>query len=232
MRGAGCTVNDYFDRDIDAKVARTTGRPIPSGVVAPVNALFFALAQCILILSLLRMVNVLTAVLGTVDVALIFIYPLMKRYIWWPQAFLGLVNWGVLGGFGAATGRIDSPAILLYAGSICWTLGYDTIYALQDVADDARANVRSTARLFGSSVRLWIIGFYALTAILVGAAFASAKLSMGCLPFLLAAFIQLGWQISTLRANDPEDCLGKFKSNQWFGLIILLALIFGCLLER
>src|SRR6201994_1205109 len=137
MRGAGCTFNDIVDRKIDAEVARTRGRPIPSGAIGGGPGVLFLIAQCLVGLLILIQLNLFAIILGASSLLLVAAYPFMKRITWWPQAWLGLTfNWGALLGFAAETGRLDWPAFLLYAGLIFWTLGYDTIYALQDIEDD------------------------------------------------------------------------------------------------
>ncbi|MGK9165663.1 4-hydroxybenzoate octaprenyltransferase [Inquilinus limosus] len=229
MRGAGCTVNDILDRDFDARVARTRTRPIPSGAVSPTQAVLFLIAQLLLGFLVLIQFNSTTVGLGVASLVLVFTYPLMKRITWWPQAFLGLAfNWGALVGWTAVTSELALPSLLLYAAGICWTLGYDTVYALQDIEDDARIGIKSTARLFGAAARRWVAGFYALTVLGIGAAGLSAGLAP--LPFLLllaAGAAQLAWQVATLATDRPADCLVKFKSNRWFGLLVLAGLLAG-----
>ncbi|RZA23944.1 MAG: 4-hydroxybenzoate octaprenyltransferase, partial [Lysobacteraceae bacterium] len=164
MRGAGCTFNDVVDTDIDMKVARTRSRPIPSGQVTRREAALFLVAQSLAGLVVLLQFNGTTVWLGIASLVLVAIYPFMKRITWWPQLFLGLAfNWGALLGWTSQTGSLALPPLLLYAGSILWTIGYDTIYALQDIEDDALIGVKSTARLFGARVRPIVAFFYAAT---------------------------------------------------------------------
>ena len=154
MRGAGCTFNDIVDRDIDDKVARTRLRPIPSGQVTTKQALAFLVLQALLGLVVLLQFNPMTVGLGVASLLLVAIYPFMKRITWWPQLFLGLAfSWGALVGWTSQTGSLDLPPLVLYLGCILWVIGYDTIYALQDVEDDALIGVKSTARLFGTRAR-------------------------------------------------------------------------------
>src|SRR5215469_9414782 len=168
MRGAGCTYNDIVDRDIDAKVARTRGRPIPSGAVGVRGAWIFLGAQCLVGLLVLVQLNLFAIELGAASLILVAAYPFMKRITWWPQAWLGLTfNWGALLGFAAETGMIDVPDLSVYAGLFFWTLGYDTIYAHQDKEDDALIGVKSTARLLGARSRDWIDGFYGVAVLLL-----------------------------------------------------------------
>jgi 4-hydroxybenzoate polyprenyltransferase len=229
MRGAGCTVNDILDRDFDAQVARTRTRPIPSGAVSPTQAVLFLIALLLLGFLILIQFNATTVGLGIASLVVVFTYPLMKRITWWPQAFLGLAfNWGALVGWTAVTGELALPSLILFAAGICWTLSYDTIYALQDIEDDARIGLKSTARLFGAAARRWVAGFCALTVLGIGAAGLLAGLAP--LPFLLclaAGAAQLAWQVATLVPDRPTDCLAKFNSNRWFGLVVLVGLIAG-----
>src|SRR5579862_1529077 len=161
MRGAGCTYNDIVDRDIDVKVARTRGRPIPSGAVSVRDAWLFLGAQCLIGLLVLVQLNLFAIELGLASLVLVAAYPFMKRITWWPQAWLGLTfNWGVLLGYAAARGRLDAAAGLLYACGVFWTLGYDTIYAVQDLEDDALAGVKSSARRLGAAAPRGVMVFY------------------------------------------------------------------------
>src|ERR1700679_712960 len=204
MRGAGCTYNDIVDRDIDAKVARTRGRPIPSGAVSVKRAAVFLAAQCAAGLVILLQLNRFSIVLGAASLILIAVYPFMKRVTWWPQAWLGLTfNWGALLGFSAEAGHLALPAYILYAACFFWTLGYDTIYALQDVEDDALIGVKSTARLFGAASARWIALFYALAMALILAAELAAGLHWPFALLLLAAAAHLAWQVRALDAADP-----------------------------
>ena len=168
MRGAGCTYNDIVDRDFDAQVARTRGRPIPSGAVSVKQAWLFAAALCLVGLLILLQLNWFAVSLGAASLLLVVFYPFMKRITWWPQAWLGLTfNWGAVLGFAAQTGGIDIGDAMLYAGLFFWTLGYDTIYAHQDKDDDALIGVKSTALLLGAKSRDWILGFYAVAFTLI-----------------------------------------------------------------
>ena len=233
MRGAGCVVNDILDRDFDARVARTSTRPIPSGQVSVAQALAYLAGLLALGLAILLQFNPPTIWLGVASLALVFPYPLMKRITWWPQLFLGLTfNWGALMGWTAITGAAEpSGAVLaplaLYAAGVVWTLGYDTIYAHQDKEDDARIGVRSTALRLGPASRAWVGGFYAATVAGLAAAGLLAELSPLFLAPLALAALQLAWQTARWGPDDPADCLAKFKSNKWFALLVLLALAAG-----
>jgi 4-hydroxybenzoate polyprenyltransferase len=226
MRGAGCTFNDIVDRDFDARVERTRARPLPSGAVSLRGAIAFLVLQLLVAFAILLTFNRFTVALGIASLALVFTYPFMKRITWWPQAFLGLTfNWGALMGWSAATGGLDLPPLLLYAGAIAWTIGYDTIYAHQDKEDDALIGVRSTARLFAESSRSWIALFYALALAGFAAAGAAAGLGWTFWLALLGAGLQLGWQVKGLRIEDPSDCLARFRSNRWIGWILLAGIL-------
>jgi 4-hydroxybenzoate polyprenyltransferase len=228
MRGAGCTYNDIVDRDIDAQVARTKGRPIPSGQVTVKRAALFLVAQLIVGLMILLQLNAPAILVGAASLLLLFSYPFMKRFTSWPQAWLGLAfNWGALFGWTAATGSLAWPPVILYCAGIIWTLGYDTIYALQDKTDDAIIGVRSTARLFGAATPRWLIGFYAATILLVAAAGFADGLTWPFYVVLVGAALQAVWQLATLKMDEPGDCLVKFKSNRWFGWLVLVALVAG-----
>ena len=226
MRGAGCTFNDIVDRDIDTKVERTRLRPIPSGQVSVRNAILFMIAQALVGLLVLIQFNLLTVAVGTASLVLVAIYPFMKRVTWWPQFFLGLAfSWGALVGWTAQTGALSPAPLLLYLGCILWTIGYDTIYALQDIEDDALIGVKSTARLFGRRTRMLVALFYVgglvcwtAAALLVGAGIVFGSV-------LLLAAGMLGWQIATLDAREPGNPLLRFKANHWVGVLVTLAFI-------
>ena len=226
MRGAGCTWNDILDRDLDAKVARTRSRPIPSGQVSVTAAAAFLAVQALVGLVVLLQFNRFTILLGIASLGIVAIYPLMKRVVWWPQIVLGLAfSWGGLMGYAAVFGRLDASALLLYAGSIAWVIGYDTIYAHQDREDDALIGVKSTARLFGAWTRPVLLGFYALSVVLIGLAGVAVQAGpvfvVGCILF----GAHLGWQIDRLDIDDPDQCLRLFKSNRDAGLILFAAMI-------
>ena len=226
MRGAGCTWNDILDRDLDAKVARTRSRPIPSGQVSVKAAAAFLAAQALVGLLVLLQFNRFTILVGIASLGVVAIYPLMKRVIWWPQIILGFAfSWGALMGWAAVFSRLDAAALLLYAGSIAWVIGYDTIYAHQDREDDALVGVKSTARLFGARTRLALVCFYTVAVLLIGlsgaAAGAGPVFVVGCILF----GAHLGWQIDRLDIADPDLCLRLFKSNRDAGLILFAALV-------
>jgi 4-hydroxybenzoate polyprenyltransferase len=226
MRGAGCTYNDIVDRDIDAKVARTRGRPIPSGAVSVRGAWIFLALQLAAGLAVLLQLNRLSIWLGAGSLVLVALYPFMKRITWWPQAWLGITfNWGVLLGFSAETGRLALPAFLLYAGCFFWTLGYDTIYAHQDKEDDALIGVRSTARLFGARSKSWIDAFYALALVLMVIALIVVTHKLWVALLFVPVGLHFAWQARKLDIDDAERCLKIFRANRDTGLLIAAAII-------
>jgi len=233
MRGAGCTWNDIVDRDLDGAVERTRSRPIPSGQVSVAQAGLFLVAQSLVGLLVLIAFNGFTVALGVASLAIVSVYPFMKRVTYWPQIVLGLAfSWGALMGWAAAFGRLDSPALLLYAGSISWVIGYDTIYAHQDREDDALIGIKSTALLFGPRTKPMLALFYTVAVILIGAAGFAVG---GGIVFgigLLAFAAHLTWQIVRLDIADPDNCLAIFKSDRYAGLILFAGLVLDAALRR
>ena len=228
MRSAGCAFNDIVDRDIDAKVARTAGRPLASGQISVKGALAFIVACSLISLIILLTFNLATVLLGVASLALVAIYPFMKRITWWPQAWLGLTfNWGALMGFAAASGSLGAPALLLYAGGVFWTLGYDTIYAVQDLEDDALAGVKSSARRLGEAAPRGVTIFYFLALVLAATACMAGGLGPLFLPLVVVYGVHLIRQARALRIDDPMLALRLFRSNRDAGLILLAALIAG-----
>jgi 4-hydroxybenzoate polyprenyltransferase len=226
MRGAGCTWNDLVDRNLDGRVERTRSRPIPSGQVTIARATAFMLAQALIGLVVLLQFNRFTVMCGFASLLVVVIYPFMKRITYWPQIFLGLAfSWGALMGWPAAFARLDWPALVLYAGSISWVIGYDTIYAHQDREDDLLIGIKSTALLFRENTRPMLAGFYAGAVVLIGIA---GWLAGGRAIFLLglAAFAaHLAWQVRQLDIGDSAHCLKLFKSNRDAGLILFAAML-------
>ncbi len=228
MRAAGCAYNDIVDRDIDAKVARTAGRPIASGRISVRQAWAFLAACSLAALVILLSLGLVAILLGVASLGLVAAYPFMKRITWWPQAWLGLTfNWGALLGYAAATAWLAWPAVLLYAAGVFWTLGYDTIYAVQDLEDDALAGVKSSARRLGRAAPAGVFVFYLISIGLVFAAGALARL--GPLFALLASAyaVHLISQPLRLRVDDGRGALALFKSNRDAGLILFAALVAG-----
>jgi len=233
MRGAGCTWNDIVDRDLDGAVERTRSRPIPSGQVSVAQAALFLVLQALIGFAVLITFNTFTIALGIASLAIVAVYPFMKRITYWPQIVLGLAfSWGALMGWAGAFGRLDAAPLLLYAGSISWVIGYDTIYAHQDREDDALIGIKSTALLFGPRTKPMLAVFYGLAVILIGLAgiFAGAGVvfALG-----LAAFAaHLVWQIVRLDTGDQDNCLAVFKSDRDAGLILFAGLVLDAALRR
>jgi 4-hydroxybenzoate polyprenyltransferase len=232
MRGAGCTWNDITDRDLDAMVERTRSRPIPAGEVSVQAALGFLIAQALIGLLVLLQFNRFAVATGIASLVIVAIYPFMKRITWWPQIVLGLAfSWGALMGFAVTFARLDATAFLLYAGSISWVIGYDTIYAHQDAEDDALIGIKSTARLFAERTHLALVIFYTLAVVLIGIAFGLAGVRVPAWIGLAAFAGQLAWQISRLRIDDPALCLKLFRSNRDAGLLLFAGLVIDAVLS-
>ncbi|PRD45694.1 4-hydroxybenzoate octaprenyltransferase [Phyllobacterium phragmitis] len=230
MRGAGCTYNDLADQDIDDKVARTRSRPLPSGQVTRRQAKIFVVLQALVGLAVLLQFNMFTILLGLASLLIIAAYPFMKRITNWPQLVLGLAfSWGALMGWAADRASLSLAPLLLYAGAILWTIGYDTIYAHQDKEDDALVGVGSTARLFGNRTRDALLVLYGGALALFVGAFAIAEVPMPALAGLLAAGAHMYRQIISLDIDNPDQCLRLFKSNNTVGWLIFVGLVLGSL---
>ncbi|KMZ58399.1 putative 4-hydroxybenzoate octaprenyltransferase [Zostera marina] len=229
LRGAGCTVNDLLDRDIDKKVERTKSRPLASGLLTSFQGLTFLGFQLFLGLGILLQLNNFSRILGASSLLLIFTYPLMKRITFWPQFYLGLTfNWGALLGWAAIKGSLDPTVIFpLYISGVFWTLVYDTIYAHQDIKDDLKVGVKSTALRFGSQTKYWISAFGILCISNLALSGYNADLAWPYYGFLSAAFGQIGWQIWSVNLANRADCNRKFVSNKWFGALIFWGIFFG-----
>jgi len=226
MRGAGCTWNDIVDRNLDASVERTRSRPIPSGQVSAKRALGFLVLQALIGLAVLLSFNRFTIALGIASLAIVAVYPFMKRITYWPQIVLGLAfSWGALMGWAAAFGALGIAPLLLYAGSIAWVIGYDTIYAHQDREDDALIGIKSTALLFGERTKPMLGFFYALAVVLIGAAGYAAGAGIVFAIGLLAFAGHLAWQVVRLDIDDPDRCLALFKSDRNAGLILFAGML-------
>jgi 4-hydroxybenzoate polyprenyltransferase len=225
MRGAGCTWNDIVDRDLDQRVERTRSRPIPSGQVTVPMAAAFLVLQALIGLAVLLQFNRFTRGVGFASLAVVAIYPFMKRITYWPQIALGLAfSWGALMGWPALFARLDPPAFWLYAGAIAWVIGYDTIYAHQDREDDALIGIKSTALLFRERTKPMLAVFYALAVALIAIAGWSAGAGYIFALGLAAFAAHLAWQIARLEIDDPRICLAVFKSNRDAGFILFAAL--------
>jgi len=232
MRGAGCTWNDITDRDLDARVERTRSRPIPAGQVGVAGALIFLVLQALVGLVVLLQFNRFAIGTGIASLLIVAIYPFMKRITWWPQTVLGLAfSWGALMGFAATFGRIDATAVALYAGSIAWVIGYDTIYAHQDAEDDALIGIKSTALLFGARTHRALILFYGAAVVLIGAALLLAAARLPAWIGLAAYAAHLAWQIRRLEIADPALCLRLFWSNRDAGLLLFAGLLADAVLR-
>ncbi|ARQ57121.1 MULTISPECIES: 4-hydroxybenzoate octaprenyltransferase [Rhizobium] len=230
MRGAGCTYNDLVDHEIDMQVARTRSRPLPSGRVTRAHAKIFIGLQALVGLFVLLQFNWFTVFLGLLSLGIVALYPYAKRFTDWPQFYLGLAfSWGALMGWAGILGEISFASVLLYAASVAWTIGYDTIYAHQDKEDDELIGVRSTARLFGDRTRACLIGLYGLTLVLMFVAFALAGANLIAFLALLGAAGMFAWQIVRLDIEDAAQCLVLFKSNNRVGLIIFFGLFISLL---
>lgn len=226
MRGAGCTWNDIVDRNYDGRVARTAGRPIPSGQVSTFQALLFGIALSLIGFAVLIQFNMFTVWLGVSSLGLIAIYPFFKRFTFWPQVVLGLTfKWGALVGWAAVYGELSAAPLVLYAGCVLWTIGYDTIYAHQDKEDDALLGLKSTALRFGDATQDWVGGFYAGAVVLWAVAGFLAGAHLIFFTALAIVAIALAWQVTTLDIDDPANCLRRFRSNRDVGWGLFLGLI-------
>lgn len=228
MRGAGCVVNDLWDRDLDRQVERTAGRPLASGAVRPKQALAFLVALLVVSCVILLMLPPVAILLGVLSLVPIALYPLAKRVTDFPQAMLGLVfSWAAPMGYAAATGALEAPAIALWAAGFCWILGYDTIYAHQDREDDAMVGIRSTALHFGERTRPFLVGCYGAMVVLLGLAGWLGGQSAWFVAALLLPAGLLARQVVRLDIHDPELCLRLFKANRDVGLAVALAFLIG-----
>ena len=228
MRAAGCAWNDVLDREVDAKVARTALRPVASGRISVKQALVFVVICCLLSFAILLTMNLSAIGLGVGSLVLAAVYPLMKRITWWPQAWLGLTfNWGVLVGYAATTGWLAWPAVLLYVGGAFWTLGYDTIYAVQDLEDDALAGVKSSASRLGPRAPQAVLVFYGVAFAMALAAAASARLGPLFLPFAALYAVHLSRQAARLKLDDGMGALRLFRSNRDAALLLFIGLVAG-----
>lgn len=226
MRGAGCIINDIFDRNLDKNVLRTRERPIASGKIRVLDAIIFFLFLCCLGLAILLSLNFISIIIGLISFILLVLYPLAKRLTYWPQLVLGLTfNTGVLIGYSSVSGYIDYSILSLYCAGIFWTLGYDTIYAIQDIRDDEKIGIKSTALLFGKSVRIWVSFFYFLMMIMLFIYGITSDIAYYYFLGLVFVALILYRQINQLSLNNTAKCLELFKSNQYVGLLICFTLL-------
>ena len=227
MRSAGCITNDIVDKDFDKKVARTKNRPITSGKVSVKESFFYIVILCSLAFLILLQFNILTIILGISSMTLAFSYPFMKRLTYWPQLFLGITfNWGIIMAGSSILNTITPEIILLYIGAIFWTLGYDTIYGYQDIKDDEIIGVKSTSIKFKTNPKKFISLCYFLSIcffILLGLI---GNYGINYYIFLILPIVHMSNQIFKLKIKDDLICLKVFKSNNFFGLLIFLTLIF------
>lgn len=228
MRGAGCVINDLWDRDIDKAVERTRTRPLASGLVSVRQAIFFTAALLFLGLLILIQLPPVAIGLGVLSLVPVVLYPLAKRVTWYPQAILGLTfNFGALIGAAALTDSVPLAAVLLYVGGFFWTMGYDTIYAHQDIVDDGIVGIKSTALKFAEHSRLYIGAFYSVFAALLYMTGVVTEAGIGFYILWAAAAFHLLWQVYDVKLENPADCLRKFRSNRDFGFLVLAAYLFG-----
>ncbi len=226
MRSAGCVYNDIVDRDLDAQVARTRARPLASGRVRVRAAWALTLALCLVGLLVLLQLELTAQIVALGSMALVAAYPFMKRITWWPQAWLGLVfSWGALVGWPAVTGTIDAAALWLYAGSVAWVIGYDTLYAIQDKEDDALVGVRSSARALGRHARVGVGLFYALAVGGWAMALWTVRPELLALLALLPAALHLAGQVARADPDDPDRALALFRSNRWCGALVFFGML-------
>jgi 4-hydroxybenzoate polyprenyltransferase len=232
MRGAGSTYNDIVDRHLDASVERTRDRPLPSGEISVTEAVLFLGLQCLIGLAVLLQFKVYAVATGFFSIGIVLLYPFMKRVIWLPQIVLGLAfAWGALMGWAAAFGSLASPAFALYAGAIAWVVGYDTIYALQDIEDDEIAGIKSSARFFGDKVQKGVTACYAAAVALIGLAFVLAGAGPVAYLGLLGFGAHLAWQVRRIDRTDGAGALLLFRSNRDAGLILFAGLVLDALVQ-
>ncbi|WP_273756524.1 4-hydroxybenzoate octaprenyltransferase [Bartonella sp. MM73XJBT] len=228
MRGAGCTWNDLIDHQIDSQVERTRSRPLPTGHVSRFQAKLFILVQCLVGLGILSQFNRYSFFLGISSLVAVALYPFMKRVTYWPQFFLGIAfNWGALMGWAVVYGSLSWSPILLYMGSILWTIGYDTIYAHQDKEDDATVGVCSTALLFGEGTKRALVFLYSGFVVLTSLAFYLAEVPLISFLGIFMASVHMFVQIKVIDINDSSQCLKLFKSNSFIGFAVFAGLICG-----
>jgi 4-hydroxybenzoate polyprenyltransferase len=226
MRSAGCAYNDLVDREYDARVERTRSRPLPSGQITPLQARVFMVLMCLAGLLVLLQFNYATVSLGIASLGIVAVYPFMKRITYWPQAVLGLAfAWGALMGWCAVFASLALPALLLYGGTVAWTIGYDTIYAHQDKEDDALLGLKSSALRLRDATRPWLAVFYAIAALMFVGAGLTAGAGSVFIAIMVLACAQLTWQVVTIDVTDADNCLARFRSNRDFGAIVFLAFI-------
>lgn len=228
MRGAGCVINDIYDLNLDKQVERTCMRPLASGQIKIWQSIVLLVVLLLIGLRILLFFNYATLVVGCLSLFLIFSYPLMKRITWWPQLFLGLTfNWGAFLGWISVCGTLGAPPLLLYLSGVAWTLGYDTIYAYQDIKDDTLVGIKSTARLFDKNGVFWVKFFYFVAILVLVLTGISSSEGVGFYVTILGLAILSLFQINAWDMNNQANCLDLFRRNRDFGLIVFTAIILG-----
>ncbi|MBD1132519.1 4-hydroxybenzoate octaprenyltransferase [Pelagibacterales bacterium SAG-MED45] len=229
MRSAGCIVNDILDKEFDAKVFRTKDRPIASGKVSIKLGIFYSLLLCFLALLVLLNFNYFTIILALGSMPLAFTYPLMKRFTYWPQLFLGITfNYGLILGWTAVKGQVDLVIVVFYIGAIFWTLGYDTIYGFQDIKDDEIIGLKSTSIRFKNKPYLLLFSCYSIFLLCLIITGYLMELNIFSLSAFILLLIQMYYfQLKKLEIDSPSSCLGIFKSNNYLGFIVLFGLLIG-----
>ena len=229
MRSAGCIVNDILDKEFDAKVFRTKNRPIASGKISIKLGLFYAVILCLLAFLVLINFNFFTILLALGSMPLAFTYPLMKRFTYWPQLFLGVTfNYGLILGWTAVKGDLEIIPILFYVGAIFWTLGYDTIYGVQDISDDEIIGVKSTAIKFKNNLNLFIISCYLISSIAIVFVMINLKINYSFF-FLILFVLTLFYQLKIFKRKDSSSCLKAFKINNLSGLMVFLSIFLSAI---
>jgi 4-hydroxybenzoate polyprenyltransferase len=223
MRSAGCIFNDIVDRDLDKKVERTKERPIASGKISVSNAFIYIAFLCLVAFLILLQFNWLTIVLGISSIVLAFAYPFMKRITYWPQLFLGLTfNWGIIMGWTSITNSISAEPVILYLAAIFWTLGYDTIYGLQDIRDDEIIGVKSTSIKFKNNVKIFVGTCYSMCVFLILVMFFMMELNKYLLLLIIPFIVSFAYQVKIFKVYNPETCLLAFKNNNLIGSLIFI----------
>ena len=226
MRSAGCIFNDIVDKDFDKKVERTKNRPIAAGRISILESFIYVVALCLISLSILLQFNLLTIILGLSSMILAFAYPFMKRITYWPQLFLGLTfNWGIIMGWSAMTNNISTEPMILYLSAIFWTLGYDTIYGLQDVYDDEIIGTKSTAIKFKDNIKIFVSACYCLFVFFILILLFMMEISKSNLILVPLFILSLIYQIKIFNIENPKSCLKAFKNNNLVGIFILIFIL-------
>ena len=223
MRSAGCIFNDIVDRDLDKKVQRTRERPIASGKVSVSEAFIYIVFLCLVAFLILLQFNWLTIVLGISSIVLAFAYPFMKRITYWPQLFLGLTfNWGIIMGWTSITNSISTEPVILYLAAIFWTLGYDTIYGLQDIHDDEIIGIKSTSIKFKNNVKIFVGTCYSLCVFLILIMFFTMEINKYLLLLIIPFIVSFVYQVKIFKVFNSESCLLAFKNNNLIGSLIFI----------